>query len=852
MSRHKFYAIIIAVFLTVLLHCSALRAAQTVPAAGVVIDSVSGKSMPYVNVRLSSGNAAALTDKKGRFNMGDVADNDTIIASVMGYEEVRIPATAFASGVRPRLLMQNKAVELQEVVVTRKREKYSKRNNPAVDLMQRIRASAHSRDPLAQPSYSYDKYQKIALALNDFHKEKAPWLAKRLNPIDDFIDTAHITGRPVLNVSFREKLSSVVHSIDPKVDKEVVRAFRSDGIDDALDQENIQIMLEDVLREIDIYSNDITLMQNRFVSPLSHIGADYYKYFMGDTITVDGTRYAELVFVPHNPESFSFNGSMYVDIDHDDAFVRSVSMRIPKAMNINFVDNIFVEQLYERDEMGNRRKVRDDMSVELQLVPGTQGFYAARVVDYMNHSYDAGPWLDFCRHGEGDTLHEHGWQQRGDDYWTQVRPAHVTDAQRSVSGLSARMDAVPLLLWLRKGLRLVVNGYCPVGDPSKLDIGPVNTFIGGNTVEGLRLRVGGMTTAALSPHWFTRAYVARGMKDHRWKYHGEVEYSFTPKKRHSYEFPMRSIRLEHTYDIDMIGQHYLFTNADNVFLAIKRKENNLATYRRLTQLTAFWEHPCGLTLQGGVRAERQSPSPWLPFVDGYGEAHRHYRQSALFFDVVYSPGASFVQTSSFRLPMNLDAWVLRLHQEWGPQGLLGSDFVVNKTELSVQKRFWFSSFGFVDILLKGGKMWSRVQYPALTWPNANLSYTVQPESWSLMNPMEFAMDTYASWDFTYWMNGLLFNRIPGFNMLKLREVVTFKGLWGALTKRNNPEYHADLFRFPADSHARPMGDTPYMEFGVGIDNILSILRVDYVWRLSYRHTTGAPDGGLRVALHFSF
>ena len=91
-----------------------------------------------------------------------------------------------------------------------------------------------------------------------------------------------------------------------------------------------------------------------------------------------------------------------------------------------------------------------------------------------------------------------------------------------------------------------------------------------NTAEGLRLRVGGMTTANLSKRWFTRGYLSYGFRDHRWKYEGEVEYSFNDKKYHSREFPVHSIRATSSYDIDQLGQNYLTTYGDNVFLSVKR------------------------------------------------------------------------------------------------------------------------------------------------------------------------------------------------------------------------------------------------------------------------------------------
>ena len=60
-----------------------------------------------------------------------------------------------------------------------------------------------------------------------------------------------------------------------------------------------------------------------------------------------------------------------------------------------------------------------------------------------------------------------------------------------------------------------------------------------------------------------------------------------------------------------------------------------------------------------------------------------------------------------------------------------------------------------------------------------------------------------------------------------------------------------ILAFPVDAHAMKMSKTPYMEIGAGIDNILSVLRVDYVWRLTYRDTPGVDHSGIRISLHFT-
>ena len=58
--------------------------------------------------------------------------------------------------------------------------------------------------------------------------------------------------------------------------------------------------------------------------------------------------------------------------------------------------------------------------------------------------------------------------------------------------------------------------------------------------------------------------------------------------------------------------------------------------------------------------------------------------------------------------------------------------------------------------------------------------------------------------------------------------------------------------FRSDANVGLMDATPYMEAGVGIDNIASILRIDYIWRLTYLDRPYIDRSGLRISLHFSF
>ena len=535
-------------------------------------------------------------------------------------------------------------------------------------------------------------------------------------------------------------------------------------------------------------------------------------------------------------------------------------MNVPPSINLNFVDHLQIVQEYDRATDGSRLKTLDDFNVEISIVRGMQGLYVHRTTAYKDHDFSPS-----SRSGLfdqlGATFSDPAAYARDDRFWAEERQVKATDNEDRISQLMMRLRGVKIYYYAEQFLKIMFSGYVRTSRDSKFDIGPVNTLVSGNSVEGVRLRLGGTTTAGLSRHWFAKGYAAYGTRDRKWKYGAELEYSFNEKKQHQREFPVHSIAISENYDVDQVGQHYLFTNPDNVFLSLKRMENKLMTYRRQTRLDYTLELPNNFSVKASANIERQEATPWVPFVNGHGEAFGHYNETLFSVELRYAPGEKFFQTRSQRIPVNLDAPVIILSHTFAPKGLFTAPFTVNKTEASFSKRFWLSAFGFVDCIVKGGHVWSRSPYLSLLIPNANLSYTIQPESFALMNPLEFINDSYVSWDVTYWANGAILNYIPLLKKLKLREAFAFRGWLGALSDRNNPLKNDDLFRFPVDipnqselhNPYKSMHGLPYMEISAGIDNFFKCLRVDYVWRLTYRHGQPASSrSGLRIALHVTF
>ncbi len=816
---------------------------------GMVVDSITNKGIPYVAVFLTGSGGGGMTDDSGRFSLSAVSPSDSLRVSMMGYTGKTVP---LSEGMTVALVPSG--VRLQEVIVKPRKEKYSKKNNPAVDFLNRIRAACNITDPRRHDYYNYDKYERINMAINDFDPEgNYSWIGEKFKFLKEHVDISELSGRPILNFLTKEKFSEVNYRNNPESVRETVIGLNQIGLDEMTsNKDGTREILEDAFREIDIYNNDITLLQNRFVSPLSKIAPDFYKFYLTDTLVVEGDSCVVLSFVPHTSETWGFIGKLYVPKNDSTMFIKRVELYMPHAINVNFLERMSVRQTFEKAPDGSRLKTADDMIIEFAVMPGIPKIYTRRNTVYTNHNFDRPDDEATIFSGTPKEIITESARRRDDEFWSTHRLVPLEKGEGSLKTMIERLRSEPVYYWTEKTLKLLVMGYVHIGHPPKFDYGPVNTSISYNTAEGVRLRTGGMTTANLSKRWFARGFVAYGFRDHKIKYRGEVEYSFRDKEYHSREFPVHSLRLTSLYLLDQLGQNYSFTNADNVFLSFKRLSDTRVTYRRATMLEYTLELYNNFSLNAGMSFERQEATRWIPFTDGYGNSYSHYNEMMFNLNLRYAPGEKFLQGTTNRRPINMDAPVFELMHTYALKGFFGSMFDINRTELRISKRFWLSAFGYIDAVVKGGHSWSPSPYMNLLLPDANLSYTIQPQSFSLMNPLEFINDSYAMVDLTYWMNGLIFNHIPLVKKLKLREVVNFKGIWGHLSRRNNPAFDKSLFIFPENIHTTPMSDTPYMEISAGIDNIFRIIRVDSVWRLSYRHSYDAPDWGIRFALHFSF
>lgn len=828
--------------------------AQSRIVRGVVTDSITAEKLAYVSILLEGTTIGTTTDDNGVFSLNIPAKESILQVSYLGYAEKRITINPGKTN-RLNIELVPSSISLNEVVIKPQKEKYTKKENPAVLFIRKAIEAKKDSDPKNYDFLSYNRYENIVLALNQYTPKKKNSDSK-FGFLSEFVDTVGVDNT-VLPLSERERYESVYFRKSPKSEKRVIHGLKSNGIDEMFSQDGMQQILDEVFREIDIFQNDIPLFLNRFVSPLSTIGPSFYKYYLLDTLEVNNQKYVDLGFVPFNSESFGFTGHLYITLDST-YFVRYAKLNVPKDINLNFVSQMSIEQTFERMEDGTRLLIKDDISTVLNLSSGQKGLYARRLNTYSNYSFEE-PQDKSVFDVLGREITQKDASAKPDEFWLEARPSELGEKNMNrVAAMMKKLRQIPVFAVTEKVFTALVAGYVPTHvDPkkSKFEIGPMNTMISGNAIEGTRFRLGGTTMTAFSKRFFLDGYAAYGTKDKEWKYDLIAEYSFIDKNEYRKEFPVHSIRFEYNYDINQLGQHYLYTNKDNMFLALKRQKDDRATYLRFAELTYTREYPNNLSYKVILRNKKEYATPYAEFnqlnKDNGVTALSDYKMSEVELGFRYAPNEKFYETRNYRYPITFDAPVFSLSHILAGKGVLGADYTYNRTDVAIQKRFWFSAFGYLDIIGKMGKVWDKVPYPLLILPNANLSYTIQPESYTNMNAIEFINDEYVSWDVTYYGNGIVLNRIPLLKRLKLREVFSLRGMYGNLTDKNNPWLNGEgLFAFPERSYI--MGRDPYLEGGVGVENILKFFRLDYVWRMTYLDNPGIDKHGLRFSFVFKF
>ena len=831
--------------------------------SGVVTDAQSGETIPYATVSYQEHQSGVISDLDGRYQI-DVYEGSVLTFTAVGYKPFAVTVNSSTSK-KMDIALEPENYLLSGVIVKSKRQRYSRKNNPAVELMRKVVAARKQTDLERYNFYQYIKYRKLTLAANDLTAEKLekkPF--KNRQWLIDQVETCQYNNKLILPVSVEETVSQIIYRREPRTEKSIILGQQSSGVNDLFQTGDIiNITLNDVFTDVNLYEDQIRLLQYPFTSPIGKDAIAFYRYYIKDTVKIEGDSCIHLHFLPNNQQDFGFRGDLYI-LKDSSYHVRRCELTLPKQTGVNFVDNLRIEQEFTRLDNGEWVLTQDDMIAEMSFTKFLQQAIVIRTTRLSNYVFDEELPKQLYK-GNRTELMDANAEMRGDDFWAQYRQVDLTVSENEMDKFVKNIQNIKGFKYFSIALKALIENSIETGSPNKVDLSPVNTLISTNKVDGLRTRLSARTTANLNKRWFWSGYYVHAWGSHRNYYNAEMTYSFIDKEYSTWEFPRRTLTIGSNYDVYSPSDRFLPTDKDNFLLAWKWADIDKLMICNRQQVAFDYETYGGLKMNLLVKAEEFEACGAMSFrhlsepqLDNnrMKPHHEFIRTTELKAELRYAPGETYINTKQRRMTINLDAPVFTISHTVGMKGVLGGQYTSNITEAKIYKRFWMKSWGKIDVRLKGGIQWNQVPYLLLIMPMANQSYVIEDEMFNLVNNMEFLNDRYVSLLVSWDMNGKLLNRLPLIKRLKCREYFAVNMLWGGLSDKNNPFLPQNagsdcLMYFPNGCHIM-QSEKPYAEVVVGVHNIFKILRVEFVRRLSYLDLPTSKKWGIRYTFRMSF
>jgi hypothetical protein len=817
---------------------------------GRVIDAKTKQPLPFVNVVFVGKNIGTITDYNGDYSISTQWASTQLQASFIGYKR-EVKSVGQAKNQTINFEIEPESIALTEVVVTGQRKRYRNRDNPAVELIKKVIENKDSNSKEMFDYYEFDKHEKVEFALNNITDEfRSKKMFKKFQYVFSFVDTSKINGKPYLPVFLKETLSKVYYRKEPQTRKEYISGTNMIGFHDYIDNEGVGFIIDNLYQDIDIYSNNITLLTNQFISPISTLAPLIYKFHIIDTIPINGLRAINLAFQPRNKADFAFKGNLYIT-DDDKYAVIKVDMRVTEDINLNFVNDLQIVQEFEKMNGEGWMFSKDELLVDFNLTNKGTGIFGKKTVFYDNYTFNV-PRSDSVYSGIEHLVKNTGHAARDSSFWEAGRIEKLTEQEQNIFVMVDSIQHVPAFKRTMDIVMLLAAGYWNFGT---VEVGPVNTFYSFNDVEGFRLKVGARTSDKFNERLRLEGYLTYGFKDDRFKH--SVSATWSLNGRPLKENPRHSITAMYQVETNFPGMEMQFINEDNFLLSFKRGVADKILYYEMFKLEHYRDWGNGFSTLLNFKNMTQEPGGTLYFRFSDDREINSITSSEIGATLRFAPNERFYQGLSYRTPIITRYPIFQLTYTQSIKGLFGADYDYGKVNFNIFKRVYLSPIGFMDLELEGSKiLGSGVPFPLLTVHRANQTYSYQLLSYNLMNFLEFVSDQHVSLFAEQHFNGFFFNKIPLIKRLGWREIISFKGVYGSVTDKNNPNVTPGLMLFPTDEFGNTttytLEGTPYVEVSAGIGNILKFFRVDYVQRLTHLENPNVPTHGIRLRFKFDF
>jgi hypothetical protein len=816
-------------------------AQQVTKVMGKITDDQTHESIPFVNVYVKGTKTGTITDINGNYKIETKEKGDSLIASYIGYIR-NAKKIVYGRFQTIDFSLKPASIALQEITVSVKKHKHNK-DTLALELLDNIWEHKHQNDIDKLDCYEYETYNKVQFDLNnlndDFLNKK---IMKNFQFVKNYIDTSTVNGKAYLPVFILESVSDYYYRKKPKAEREYIKATHASGIDN----QSVNQFMGNMYIKINLYDDYIDLFGKGFVSPIARIGRLYYRYFLLDSGFVDKHWCYHMAFVPKIKQDNIFSGDFWVA---DTAFaIKKIELKIDKNVNIDFINNVIINQEFVPVENTAWMLSKETMVADFNVFENPNnatGFFGRKTTIYRNHLVNK-QRDDTVYNTNSDIVVAENASKKNEQYWDTIRREPLNQKEQGIFNMVDSIKDVKTFRTFYDIMNAIVTYYYVWGN---FELGPYFTLYSFNNVEGNRIRLGGRTSNKFSTKYMLEGYGAYGTADGKFKYGGSLVYVFNKN-------PRKSFTIDYKHDMEQLGQSVTAFREDNILSSTFRRGPQF-TISMVNQLKTSYEHEWFQGFSNTLQAKWRQYFPYngQQFVlndISPPQSFPSFITSEITLNTRYAYNEKFVMGQFERISLGTKYPVINLTATVGLKNYFGSQFSYQKLQLTVDH--WFNTYplGYGKYVIDAGKIFGRLPYPLLKLHEGNQTYFFDEYAFNLMNYYEFVSDEWASFTYTHYFDGFFFNKIPLLRKLKWREIAWWKGLVGFLSKEN-----LNVMSFPSTLYALDRDQDldrlkPYVEAGVGIENILKFIRVDVIKRFSYLNHSNISKLGIRVSMYFKF
>jgi hypothetical protein len=777
--------------------------------AGMVKDIQSDEPIPFASVVIQSTQTGTQTDSAGNFHITYTGTgHDTLRVTSVGYTPLAFVIPTHKDSIYTVIKMEIASVGKNAVVKVK--------FNRALWFWNKIIKNKDKHDKSKYDNYAYEIYNKLELDLNNVKQEKLAKnkLIKPFNFILKNIDSTE--ENPFLPLFLTETLSDFYFQRQPRKIREIIKASKTNGIEN----ESVTKMLGGMYQNVNVYHNFIPVFDKEFVSPLHNNGDSYYEFKLLDTQYLGNNKLIHLSFIPKRKGENTFTGDMYV---HDSTYaVQKITLRPSGDANINFVQKLTIIQEFRRINDSTWFLSKDKFVADISPIgkngSGFKGRKTSTYRDVLLNSDSISKIVSVNRKQE-EVIVLADAEQQVKNFWDTSRHEDLSKNEKAIYAMIDTIQSLPAFRKYSSAINFIGTGYKNIGN---FQIGPWFNWISGNNWEGTRVRFDLGTNSGFSRKFYLHTYLAYGFTDEKLKGMGEIFY--LPKKD-----PRFYISASYKNDLDNGQQYYDEISTDNIFSLAIRKKGVPFKFQRVVEkrLEIFKELPSGFSLLFAGSQKQFTPLLNLPdkvyFTNGVkGEALNNFETSIRFR---FAFNEHFLENNFFRTSLGSDYPIVEVKYSKGWSGFLKSSYDYSKLNASVSDYLKISPYGSVYYNAYAGRVFGTLPFPLLEVHPGNEIHVYNKYAFNMMNRFEFISDRYAGVNIEHNIGNGLFRLIPITRKLKFRQFWSAKTLWGSLSNENT------RLNFVGTNAFQRLNGKTYMELGTGVDNILKLIRVDFIWRV---------------------